>query len=90
MDTASVANQYAQYPRTVRISGVQTEVFDLSKPDQLAGYNALNAKSTVKDPSIAVIKDLPQFVEKTGSWTVFFQYRKFSFLKLTPDKTETK
>lgn len=84
----SIEGQAQKHPGTVKASGIQTEVFDLSKPEQLNKYNALQATSTIKNPTLVVVKDMPQFSEKTGNWLVFFQYRKLMFRKLAPDKAE--
>lgn len=89
-DTPSIEGQAHKHPTTVRATGIVTEVFDLSDPVALKNYNELQGRATPKNPSIIVVKDQTQFAEKTGAWTVLFQYRKIQFRKLVPDKAENK
>jgi hypothetical protein len=86
--TPSIEGQAQKYPQTIKVTGVVTEVFNLIEAAQLEKYNALQGLATLRSPTILVVKDLPQFSEKSGHWIVFFQYRNILFRKLAPDKAE--
>lgn len=87
-DTPSIDGQAVKHPGTVRGTGIVTEVFNLGEPHDLNRYNELQGKATPKNPTIVIVRDQPQFSEKTANWIVFFQYRKIQFRKLVPEKVE--
>jgi len=89
-DTPVIEGQAAKYPTSVRYTGIITELFDLSDKTQLARYNELNAKSTMKSPGIIVTKDLVERSRGKDVWHVFFQYRKVQYRKITPRQASDK
>jgi hypothetical protein len=85
-ETPCIEGQSVRYPKSVRITGVITKIFDLSVVDQLTEYNALNAKATVKTPGVIVHKELIERSKGTDVWHVLFQYRLVQYKKLTPQE----
>lgn len=85
-DTPVIEEQAARYPKSIRYTGIITDLFDLSDKAQLARYNELNAKATLRSPGIMVHKDLVERSKGKDVWHVFFQYRRIQYKKIAPAK----
>jgi hypothetical protein len=83
-DTPCIKDQAVRSPASIRYTGIITELFDLSDKTQLARYNELTSKASMKNPGIIVHKDLVERSKGKDVWHVFFQYRKVQYKKLTP------
>ena len=86
-DTPVIEDQAARAPKSIRYTGVITELFDLSDKSHLARYNELNSRATLKSPGIMVHKDLVERSKGKDVWHVFFQYRRIQYKKIAPAKS---
>lgn len=87
-DVPSVKNQRERHPGTVKLTGIITEIFDLSDKVQFEKYNELQSKGgrfgDIKS-TLIVKTDRIDRNPITGKFDAVFQYAKFQFLKVIPD-----
>jgi hypothetical protein len=86
-DLPVIEDQAQRFPKSVRYTGIITELFDLSNKVHLARYNELNSLATIKAPGIMVHKDLVERSKGKDVWHVFFQYRRIQYKKIAPAKS---
>lgn len=84
----SVKDQRARHPQTVRLTGLITEIFDLSDPAQFKKYNELQSAGGRHGDLKSTLIVKTDRIERnpiTGKFDCVFQYAKYQFLKVIPD-----
>lgn len=87
LDTPSFEDQAARHPKSVRATGVVTEVFVLLGPqheEELKRLNALREQENTHNPKIGIDHIERHFDVNKSTWTVLVEYRRLQYKRMLP------
>lgn len=88
VDKPSIVGQLGDQ-RLWKMDRVETKIFDLSNPEQLAEYNILCSKAVLPDTNFGLSVNDRQFCQQTGSWKVLVEIQYVKFRKLLVKDEQT-